>query len=462
MKLKNINELTDSREILNNGSGKFGKYVTMTLLLIVISIIIMLLVIDKEISLKVPGVVKSTEYVNNINNEYAGKIKKINIEDGDTVKRGDVLIEIDNEVLQERKNLIEKGLAEVNISYENYNRLIEYIDSGSNGFNKDNKSEEGFYYEYLYYQEGEESKRQQNESSKINSNNLKNKLQILELCIKSINNNTNYIDKSNSRYYLVKNNLSDINKLQNEITKIKEELNKELNIDKRSELESSLSEKNIEFEKFKNDILYNYNNEMEGVNNELSNIKYDEDETKENNYAKVGILEKIKSIKNQLLEYEQKLQEVNIQISNSKIESPVDGIIKLNGINEVGEYLQIGQPIGSIIGKNSKYTGYFFVPNKNIENVKIGNEVKVKISALSEKDYGFIKTNISTVSTKASLLSEQSTDTVYTMTADLNKEYLKDKNGNINYIKEGMDIEGVIISKKISYFRYIIETLFGF
>lgn len=173
-------------------------------------------------------------------------------------------------------------------------------------------------------------------------------------------------------------------------------------------------------------------------------------------------LEKTDIYKDKIIEYKNELQIIDDELNKSIIKSNIDGQVQLNGKLVEGDFLQTGQKILSIVEDIESYKAYFLIPATDMENINIGDNIKIEVGPLSKVDYGSIKSEIKTIATVATLTDDESQqEPMYLMTADLNSSYMSDKKGKTTKFKKGMPLNGIIINKEISYLRYIIEYFFN-
>lgn len=460
IKLNKMETLTDSREILNQGNNIISKYIILFLLGIFIFFVIILSILKKDIGVKISGFIEPSGDITTISSEFQGSITNIHIEDGQKVKENDILIEIDNQDLKDKKHLLQQSLTDIKQLELNYNKLIKSIDDGKNYFDKNNLYEEKFYYEYLYFESENKSHEDDDIKQQKYIDKLKNDIDLYNLCLNSINDNVNYIDKTHSKFYEINKYLSDIKLLNSNIISKTNDLNEEIDIIEIQKIKDEISKLNLDIETLKNNSIYDIKKEIEVLYTDLNNQALKE-HSHDNSYAKVGILEKAQNLKSDILQYESQIQELDELINKSTIKSNHDGIVNLDNFFKNGDFIQLGQPICSIVPEETPLIGYFFIPTNEIDNINIGDELKLEIEALDKKDYGLINSNIKTISTKSKSIEKDSPESFYIITADLSENYLEDKKGNKSYLKSGMNIDGIIIKEKYSYLKYILKYLFN-
>ena len=94
--IKDISEITDSRELLESKPHAFTAIFTYIILLILLSALAWTYFGEKEIAVKAMGVVRPTERISTITTKAGGRIEQINFERGDKIEKGSVLFTIEH------------------------------------------------------------------------------------------------------------------------------------------------------------------------------------------------------------------------------------------------------------------------------------------------------------------------------------------------------------------------------
>ena len=98
--VQNIEELTDSRELLESKPHPIASVFVYILLLLIISFLIWSYFSEKEIVVKVNGIIRPYKDEFIISNKVTGKVERIYVTDGQEVKKGDVLYVIEHKNLE--------------------------------------------------------------------------------------------------------------------------------------------------------------------------------------------------------------------------------------------------------------------------------------------------------------------------------------------------------------------------
>jgi len=99
-----------------------------------------------------------------------------------------------------------------------------------------------------------------------------------------------------------------------------------------------------------------------------------------NNYKNLDILDtKIESLYNQLLALKESQKEIQIKIDDSKLNSPLDGVIAKKFVN-IGSVIKKGTFIYSIVNPQDIYVKVL-LSEKKLANIKIGNKAIVTLDS---------------------------------------------------------------------------------
>lgn len=193
----------------------------------------------------------------------------------------------------------------------------------------------------------------------------------------------------------------------------------------KSKLESQIEMSKVELVKHKNSVIKEYINKFTEVSNELNVL--DED-LKKNNYI----------------------------LNATSIKAPVDGMVYNLKQHTIGEVLQSGDVIMELIPYGSPLNVQAKVLNRDIGFVHEGQKVNVKLDSFKFTKYGYIEGVITSVE-KASILDEELGD-VYPITVKLNDNKIKVNDKYIQLIP-GMTCSVDIKISKRHLIDYIISPM---
>lgn len=146
--IREMNELTDSRELLDAKPHPFVPVFISLLCLFVVSFIIWAYFGEMDIVAKGKAVVRPNENVSTIQTPVSAKVKRVSYVQGKKVHRGDVLLELDASELDVQKQTIEQQLQEAKEELEQLRTFKKSVEQHKNLFTK---NDHDYYEAYMKY-----------------------------------------------------------------------------------------------------------------------------------------------------------------------------------------------------------------------------------------------------------------------------------------------------------------------
>lgn len=552
VKINNINDLTDSREILESKPNPFVPIFIFLLVALLICTLVWSYFGEMDTVAKANGIVRPNEKVHTIQAPLFGKVEELNIKEGQSVKKGDVLFSLEQEeVLKELENRKAES-KDIEVELKLLNTYKASVQAKKNLFSKPKGNEDSYsklVEQYIAnynqmeldfqnsYLSVEQEKNTLNQSSKMidvniieNERNSKNAKKKYEAENKSLVEKINKItlDLENERKLresitTKQNHLNANDSVRNsqlvgyekkleQLTLVADEFKKTYNrsvelgerfvskvqIEKeKNQYENAL----IEVENFVNNSLLDLDTNIKGLEVQLQQVKADLDTLNKttdlaiNNdglyLEKEHINENIQSINtqqgvlnqteqealkkfeldktveiNKLIEEEEKkkealtenIEQLEITLNKGGITATVDGTINIIKEISVGEFLQSGEEILSIIpDQESKYKVSLAVPNQEIGKISIGDKVNFHFSAFPKQNFGYLSGKISSISSDSTI--GENGISYYTVEASLLNKPLIGKKGESGNIKVGMTAQASVITDSKKIINYVLEKL---
>ncbi|MDC0800703.1 HlyD family efflux transporter periplasmic adaptor subunit [Clostridium paraputrificum] len=467
-KIENLNDITDSREVMQSKPQGFSTYMTYIILALLTILIIWSLIAHKEISVKASGVVRPSNNVTNIASGVMGNITKLNVNDGDKVKKGDILLVVNGDEYVLQRDILQESLDRKNKELEALDKLKESVLDGKNRFDLSNDLQKDYYKKYQIYLDNLNSGNSQgvlNEKQKLE---IESNISNLDLLKKAISEGKNYFTEGSTFYYqykdyeIVINNYKDviksygdnITKLQQEINDSnKEEVEKEINI-----LKKNISNSNEELKKYKNTTMMNISSEIDQNNSKLNQLQVTTTSTYKEQYLS-SIESNISSMQSSIDDINMNLKVINEKIDSTSIKAPCDGIVNMISQVKIGDFIQNGTEIASIVPENnSDFNIEVYIDNQSFGEIEEGQDVVIELVSLPGREYGYIKSNLKDISVDAKISQEKGTS-YYTANCPIGETSLKNRKGESINIKNGMLAEVRIVSREASYLRYFLEKI---
>lgn len=510
--LQDIDEITDSREILESRPHPFIRVFIYILIGILLSAFVWSYLSEKEIVVKATGIVEPNKAVTQISNEAAGKITSVNFKDGDKVKKDQILYTIEHTNLDVQKAGLEDDLKLQTSEVDNLNKLKKSILDGKNYFNESSDKEKEYYNRYVRYTEGVGDINNSAQAIKVQIQDLQDQVSKLNLLQKSINDNKNYfVDNSsyNNQFQNYQVSIQQyqgkINDTQNQYSTLKNQIEEQKkqassqniqtngqntneigqsvqdqisqNKSNQTSTEYQLSSGKIAIDsakqdllKYKSEFMQNINSSIEQNQTKIKELQSTPSLSQENgsqytsseeykNDSLIQIDTNIKTDQSKIDQDNSNIKSTDINIEQCNVKAPNDGII--NSLNQIknGDLLQAGTQIATMLPEdNSQYKIQIYIANKDIGNIKNGQNIRCNFDALPYSDYGSVDTKITNLSADAKVNQNNSTS-YYTAEATITNKPLYNKKREEGRIKRGMTSQINIITRKEKMLYYLMKQI---
>ncbi len=330
------------------------------------------------------GRIIPTERVKNIQPFEKGIIKSIYVTEGQEVKSGDLLVELNPTENKTDENIAEVELIGTQLNLDRLSQLVKAI-----------KGQDGLSSEYIPTPiEGAQAQQLDNQKflykaalnsyySKIEGvkEELAQKKSELRVAGAEIKRYTNILPLVRERMERLK-SLS-----ENKYVSRMDYLNtKQEYVDTRESLARQRKSRNA------------VKHSIEVLNQKLINTKSDQD---------VIIRREIDETRTRMMSLKQSLDKYTERASQSKILSPIDGFVQQLAISTVGGVVAPAQQLMVIVPKNGGLEVEAFIENKDIGFIEPAQEVAIKIDTFKFTKYGLIKGEVMTLSRDAVLQESQ-------------------------------------------------------
>ncbi|MDE6426554.1 MAG: HlyD family efflux transporter periplasmic adaptor subunit [Ruminococcus sp.] len=176
------------------------------------------------------------------------------------------------------------------------------------------------------------------------------------------------------------------------------------------------------------------------------------------NEAIIAVNSEIDALNDNIISLKSQLVEIEETIKNAEIKASVDGTITLISEFSVGDIVQAGSSLCSIIPNDDNLKVTLYIPENEVAKVKIGQKTEYIIDAIPYDEYGKITGEI--ISISADSVTIESTGTkFYIAQASLSANSLSNKNGIIREVKPGMLLEAKSISSSKKVITWLLEKL---
>jgi HlyD family secretion protein len=465
--IEKLEDIKDSREIMEARPHKFGLIFIYILLALIITAVGWSYFSEKEIVVKATGMIRPNNEIVKVSNKVPGKVVEIKYKDGDKIKKDDVMYIIEHDELKLQKKSYEKAMDVKEKELLNWERLLKDINEGKNSFNKDIPEEREFYSKYKNYEDNIKESNNQKEGTEKAIDILKTTVTNLNKLQKSIEESKNNLEEGSSYYYQYIDytyNIDSLNKKLEQAQKSKDELVK----NKATEEQIKASEELIqqcskEIEKYKNSSIMNIKSNVEQAENKIkesnANLNNSASIEKFNSSTLININDNINLFKDKISDLKLNVEAINKKIEDCIVKSPTEGVINTISSVKLGDFIQSGVEVSSILPENSDiFKLDIFIDNKDIGNIKEGQSIKCSFLSLSQKDYGAVDSTITNISPDSKVDSQKGTS-YYTAGGSISYNYLENRKGEKAEIKPGMIFQAQIINRRVKYLYYFLEKI---
>ncbi|HBI7169129.1 TPA: HlyD family efflux transporter periplasmic adaptor subunit, partial [Clostridium perfringens] len=493
-KIDNIENLSDSRQVMESKPNNLMFIFLYIIIALIVTFFIWAWFSEKEIVVKVNGIVRPDNEIKAISNIVQGEVESVKMKNGENVSKGEVLFKIKSTELEDKKNQLDQQIEYINTDNENLEKLNKSITDNTNYFENSDKEKE-YYYKFQSYEAGNKVSLEEKNNISSSKDELNNEKDDLETLSRSISENKN-LNKEGSAYSLqyesyassrvmvqnktdqlennkkalseqIEANNKEKNKLSDENSKaIIDEKNKQIN-NQISQIDLEIKNNNEQLDKLKSDTLAQIKGSIDKINQSLSKLDSNINSLDESaNIAKdknkttvlAQIEEKININNQKKKELEENMKQIEQGIEKCTVKAPSDGKLNINANLEQGVMLQTGAVVASIIPNSDIYKVELMIPTKDIANIKVSEDVKYSFEALPYREYGFLEGKIESLSPDSKIDSEKGIS-FFTGEGSLSSNSLYSNKGEESFIKPGMMCEAKIITRKEKMLYYLLEKI---
>ncbi len=174
------------------------------------------------------------------------------------------------------------------------------------------------------------------------------------------------------------------------------------------------------------------------------------------------------NLRSQKVEIENKLasdikswQQIELELGKTVIRSPIDGTVLTLTLRNPGQMVQSGAEIAQIAPGNAAFVVKANVAGNDIDKVKLGQRVQMRISACPYTDYGTLEGKVNGVAADAVAVTNKETQAggtslFYEVTILPQNKFLS-KGNRICHLKAGMEGKAEIISRRETVLEFILR-----
>lgn len=358
-------------------------------------------------------------------------IKRIYVEEGQEVKEGDLLIELDNKITQAEVDRLSNDLDMAKISLARAEAMIDAINNKKKPELREINIQKKHHKDWLDAKEWLSS-------------------QYFEL-------NTSLAQAD----AIIEQRAAEVKSTRSSIARLKKSIpiTRQLASDYESLVNDGYVAKHAWLEKEQNKLAQE--RELAILEAQIGEFLASEKQAQSNRNGIIAqILSNMYELKNQSTQliktYEEELKKADKRNQWMAITSPVDGTVQQLMVNTVGGVTQEAQPLMLIVPKDSPIEVEAKLENKDIGFVQIGQDVEVKIDTFNFTKYGVVHGKILTISHDA--IEDERLGLVYNTRILLNENTIQVGDKNIS-LSPGMSIRAEIKTDKRRIIEYFLSPL---
>jgi membrane fusion protein, adhesin transport system len=169
---------------------------------------------------------------------------------------------------------------------------------------------------------------------------------------------------------------------------------------------------------------------------------------------KLQALDELSKVVSEIAEIETVLPKLSQRVSRTKIIAPMDGVISQIKYKTLGGFVQKGDVLLEMVPGNEGIVLEGRIKPEDISRIKLGDEVKVRLSAYDSAKYGSISGEVATISPDTVTNDDGSGTTYYAVEVAITSDMVLD-NGKVVQLKPGMTATIDVLSGKRTVFEYI-------
>lgn len=447
------------------------------------------------------GEVRPTQSGGTVTVGNGGKITNIAAEDGETVQKGDLLLELNIDSIKKQREIVENQINNKQSEIEKNKQLATSIKQDENIFDED--LDVAFYQKYENYRlhlqdtldqvstQNNQVKSSEKETEQVinqartSLDNINNLINDYSQLYDAIENETSYNGENLTAKNIYDGYVSSLEKAQlayNDASIAHDSLVNQKDRTSNPEIENQinqvLSAKNnasADINIVKNNVLTQINDTINTLkreqnsykmtidNNNLKNetLTYtDLDTTKsrvKNSYY-TNINESIDTLKNEIEALEIQLVEINDAINKASIVAEQDGIVTYNQNYAVGDLISSGVNIASITPSTENYRVVIYIPEYDISEINIGQKLEYTFNSISVTDFGKVHGEVQKISAD-SFIDESNGQKYYRVIGSIDTNKLSDGNEETREIRPGMIAEVNAITGQQSIMSWMLDKL---
>ncbi|MDZ8187269.1 MAG: HlyD family efflux transporter periplasmic adaptor subunit [Nostoc sp. ChiSLP02] len=378
-----------------------------------------------------------------LDSQASGTVKAVMVKEGDTVRPGQVLLQLDSDLLQTELQQVQTKLQGLQNRQSQLELLKNQLLASNNLLEQQNKSQE-------LEKIAQVNQAQQNLDAKLSSYNLQKleKQALVKQAQQQIDITRNDRESAQTRLGLDTRQVERFSKLVEDgavsATQI-DELKKEEQESKRLYNRAVSDIKQAELRLAEELNRYQVTIKMLESDIQQAKLRLQEEQSSYQSLMQAGKLALMKNIEqlkdlqaqitavqSEVAQTKSQIISIRLQIQQRVVRSPINGVIFELPTTKPGAVVQVGQRIAQIAPKNADFILKANMPNQDSGFLKLGMPVKVKFDAYPFQEYGIGQGKVTWISPDSKISqTPQGNIENYELEITLDQQYLENGNKRI-------------------------------
>jgi len=429
--LYHLHELTDSRQLMDSKPPKFLMWFIYLLLGLLLVAGTWSYFGETETQVQAQGEVRPAERGSTVKTVVAGKVAAMSVQEGATVKQGDVLVTLDLADLDKQRNDLQQDIARKQATLQLYAKLRQSIEEGVSRFNEPAGEEENLYVaQFRKYQE------ERNQLLAV----MNSYKQVQEMRQEKL-----AAERAHLQHLLDWERSAEQSIIQ--LAKIENGQNRE-------DLEAwhRRTQENMRREI---EVAQATIGELESLASSPSDVSPQALDTLKST-ALAEVTTNKQREEEQLRTLERQMRELDIARTERSLTAPTAGIVHVLKSARAGEILEAGTELFTILAvQEGKPSVQLWIENKDIAHVQAGDRIKFQLIAYPQNQYGYATGTIQKIDVDTTVDPQRGS--FYRVEASLDQSELQDRKGRVVPIKIGMIGVAKITTEKKKILIHLLE-----
>ena len=168
------------------------------------------------------------------------------------------------------------------------------------------------------------------------------------------------------------------------------------------------------------------------------------------------IMQEIKSIENNIIDFQNQLENINEKLKYSYIISPINGYIFELRAKDTGYVINPNLELMQIVPDNDLEAS-IFINSNDIGFINIGKKAEISVDSYPASDFGVLNGSVRFISQNSSKIKENTDNLFFRSKIKLDTQYLNSVKGKKLELKPGMSITANIKLRRLSYLQIIFN-----